>query len=79
LGMPNGEPGAYWLLLGANVQFRHTSYDLTKAAERIRGTNYPQAQDFAAHNILQPPSEEETLKLFTKVELKVSAVRPLTS
>ena len=70
VGMPYGEPGAYWLLLGANVRFRHTSYDLTKAAERIRGTNYPQAQDFAAHNILQPPSEEETLNLFTKVELR---------
>jgi putative phosphoesterase len=70
VGMPYGEPGAYWLLLGPNVQFRHTSYDLTKAAERIRGTNYPQAQDFAAHNVLQPPSEREILKVFTKAELR---------
>jgi putative phosphoesterase len=70
VGMPYGEPGAYWLLLGPNVQFRHTSYDLTKAAERIRGTNYPQAQDFAAHNILQPPSEGEILKVFTKAQLR---------
>jgi predicted phosphodiesterase len=70
VGMPYGEPGAYWLLLGPNVHFRHTSYDLTKAADRIRDTNYPQAQDFAAHNILQPPSEQETLKVFTKAELR---------
>jgi putative phosphoesterase len=70
VGMPFGEPGAYWLLLGPNVQFRHTPYDLTKAAERIRDTNYPQAQGFAAHNVLQPPSEGETLEVFTKVELK---------
>ena len=41
VGMPYGEPGAYWLLLGPNVQFRHTLYDLAKAAERIRDTNYP--------------------------------------
>ena len=70
VGMPFGEPGAYWLLLGPNVQLRHTPYDLTKAAERIRDTNYPQAQNFAAHNVLQPPSEKETLEAFTKVELR---------
>lgn len=70
VGMPFGEPGAYWLLLGPTVQLRHTSYDFTKAAERIRATSYPQAQDFAAGNILRPPSEEETLKAFTTVEVK---------
>src|SRR5438552_4421439 len=46
--MPYGEPGANWLFLGPNVQLRHTPYDLAKAAERIRDTNYPQTQDFAA-------------------------------
>lgn len=70
VGMPFGEPGAYWLLLGPNVQLRHTPYDLAKAAERIRATNYPQAQDFAERNVLHPPSEEEMLAAFTRVELK---------
>lgn len=69
VGMPYGEPGAYWLLLGPNVQFRHTPYDLTKAAERIRDTNYPQAQDFAARNVLQPPSQRETLEVFSRRSL----------
>lgn len=70
VGMPFGEPGAYWLLLGPDVQFRHTPYDLAKAAERIRDTKYPLAQDFAARNVLQPPSEAETLEAFTRVELR---------
>jgi diadenosine tetraphosphatase ApaH/serine/threonine PP2A family protein phosphatase len=70
VGMPFGEPGAYWLLLGPDVQLRHTPYDLAKAAERIRATSYPQAQDFAAHNVLQPPSEREMLEAFAKAELK---------
>jgi predicted phosphodiesterase len=70
VGMPFGEPGAYWLLLGPDVQFRHTPYDLAKAAECIRATSYPQAEDFAAHNILQPPSEKEMLEAFSKAELK---------
>jgi len=39
VGMPFGEPGADWLLLGPDVELRHTAYDLTKAAERIRDTN----------------------------------------
>ncbi len=69
-GMPFGEPGANWLLLGPDVQLRHTRYDLTKAAERIRNTSYPQAQEFAAHNVLQPPSEEEMLAVFIRAEVK---------
>jgi len=70
VGMPFQEPGAYWLLLGPDVQLRRMAYDLAKAAERIRGTEYPQAEDFAAHNILQPPSEAAMLEAFTKVPLK---------
>jgi putative phosphoesterase len=70
VGMPFGSPGADWLLLGPEVELRHTSYDLARAAERIRETKYPQAEDFAAGNIVVPPSEEEMLKLFMRAELK---------
>jgi predicted phosphodiesterase len=70
VGMPFGEPGAYWLLLGPDAQLRHTSYDLAKAAERVRDTKYPQAPDFAARNVLHPPSEAETLELFARAELR---------
>jgi predicted phosphodiesterase len=69
VGMPFGEPGAYWLLLGPEVRLRHTPYDLAKAAERIRATSYPQAKEFAAHNVLQPPSEKQMLEAFRKAEL----------
>ena len=70
VGMPFQEPGAYWLLLGPDVQLRHTTYDLIQAGDRIRNTNYPQAEEFAINNVLQPPSEQKTLETFTKVELK---------
>lgn len=69
VGMPFGNPGADWLLLGPKIQLQHTSYDLAKAAGRIQNTSYPQAQDFAARNVLQPPSEEEMLEAFARVEL----------
>jgi predicted phosphodiesterase len=70
VGMPFGEPGADWLLLEPAVRLRHTSYDLAGAAARIRQTAYPQAEYFAARNVLDPPSEDEMLKIFTRVELK---------
>lgn len=70
VGMPFGEPGAYWLLLGPSIELRHTAYDLTKAAERIRETNYPQAQEFAAQYVLQPASEGKMLEVFAKAELR---------
>lgn len=71
VGMPFGEPGAYWLLLGPDIQLRHTPYDLPRAAERIRATAYPQAQDFAAHNVLQPPPESAILETYSRAELKL--------
>jgi diadenosine tetraphosphatase ApaH/serine/threonine PP2A family protein phosphatase len=70
VGMPFGKPGAHWLLLGPGVQLRHTSYDLALAADRIRGTDYPDAEDFAARYVLTPPSEEDMLQVFSKVELR---------
>jgi hypothetical protein len=70
VGMPFQDHGAYWLLLGPEVELRHTSYDLAKAAERIRNTKYPQAEDFAARNVLNPPSEKQMIESFSRVELR---------
>jgi putative phosphoesterase len=70
VGMPFGEAGADWLLLAPDIQLRRTPYDLTKAAERIRKTDYPQAQEFAANHVLQPPAEQKMLEAFTRAELK---------
>ena len=68
VGMPFGDPGAYWLLLGPGMELQRTAYDLASAATRIRATNYPQAEEFANHNVLAPPSENEMLEAFDRVE-----------
>ncbi len=70
VGMPYGEPGAYWLLLGPDIDLRRTPYELVSAADRIRATSYPQAEEFAAGDILQPRSKREMLQLFARVELR---------
>jgi len=43
-------------------------YDLEKAGDIIRRTKYPGSLQFAANNILQPPTEEEMLKTFGQDE-----------
>lgn len=68
VGQPFGETGAHWLLLGPDVELRRTSYDLALAAELIRQTQYPQAEE-AAQGILNPPSESEMLALYSRAEL----------
>ena len=70
VGMPFAEPGAYWLLIDADIHFQRTEYDLSAAADRIRRSGYPQAEQFASGNILAPPSENQMLEAFTKVPLK---------
>ena len=67
VGMPFGAPGAYWAVLGPDIQLRHTHFDLARAAERIRSTSYPQADEFAAKNVLAPPSEAEMLAVFARL------------
>jgi predicted phosphodiesterase len=69
VGMPFGEPGAYWLMLGPAVELRKTPYDLDDAARRIRATKYPQAEEFASRSVLNPPSETEMLAMFAHAEL----------
>jgi predicted phosphodiesterase len=70
VGMPFGDPGAYWLTVGPDVQLRRTEYDLPRAAARVRRTAYPQAEEFAARSIMRPPSEAGILEGFARVELR---------
>lgn len=68
VGMPFGEPGAYWALLGpGGVELRRTGYDVESAAERIRASGYPGA---ALLDPSHPPTEEEMLHAFEEVALR---------
>jgi diadenosine tetraphosphatase ApaH/serine/threonine PP2A family protein phosphatase len=67
VGMPYGEAGAYWLLLGPEIRLRRTLYDLEDAAARIRASGYPQAEDFAENNVLKPETEAEAIAVFERM------------
>ena len=70
VGMPYGEPGAYWLALGSDIELRRTTYDLDRAAARIAASAYPHAEQFAQQHVRQPPSVEQMLEAFSKVQLQ---------
>src|SRR5215471_5969051 len=67
VGMPYGDAGAYWLLLGPEIMLRRTRYDLEDAAARIRASGYPQAREFAEDNVLKPPREAEAIVVFERM------------
>ena len=69
VGMPFGEPGAYWLLLDTDVELRRTPYDHEAAEVQIAATDYPGAADFA---VARPPDAAEMESLFEAAALSDS-------
>jgi putative phosphoesterase len=57
VGLPFGAPGAYWALLGPDVELRRTSYDAAAAADEFAAAGGPEADDFAEHAESPPPFE----------------------
>jgi predicted phosphodiesterase len=69
VGMPFCRPrGAYWLLLGPDIELRRTDYDFASAAEHVRATGYPMVEGLAVRYVLDPPTEAETLQMYSKAE-----------
>jgi hypothetical protein len=58
------QPGAYWALLGPDVELRRTDYDREAAAARILAGGWPRADEFARENVLVVPSRAEALAAF---------------
>ena len=58
------ELGAYWALIGDDVELRRTEYDVERAAAAVRASGHPLAEKLAAENVLTIPSREEALAAF---------------
>lgn len=64
VGLPDGHAGASWVLLGSDVVLRRTLYDVQAAADLIRATNMPDADDFVRSCVLTTDSDAEALDAF---------------
>ncbi len=65
VGMPyEGQPSAYWALLGPGVELRRTGYDVEQAALRIMATGFPDAEEFSRARVLVSPRPEDAIRIF---------------
>jgi putative phosphoesterase len=62
VGMPyEGRDGAFWALLGPDVELRRTGYALGDAIERYRASGDPLAEEMV-ELLLEPPSRAEVIE-----------------
>ncbi len=67
VGMPyERAAAAYWALLGPEVSFRRTDYDVAGAAARFRASAFPEADEFT-EGLLDPPDPDETSAFFEQI------------
>jgi predicted phosphodiesterase len=65
VGLPyEGRAGAFWALLGPDVEHRETSYDLGEAVQRLRDTGYPDLEEMLGGSLLEPVSPDEVSRYF---------------
>ena len=68
VGMPyEGRTGAYWALLGPEVELRRTPYDSDRASEQIRATSFPKAEEFAREIFVTPRTAEQASEWFERM------------
>jgi predicted phosphodiesterase len=61
IGLPyEGKRGAFWAVLGAQVELRHTTYDVDLAVARFRESSDPFAQAIV-DMLLDPPARAEVI------------------
>ena len=61
VGMPyEGEPGAYWALLGPGIEHRRTQYDLDETERRYRESGDPRADEMV-EILRRPPAPAEVI------------------
>jgi putative phosphoesterase len=71
VGMPyEGRLGAYWALLGPDIEHRRTEYDVEAAVADAREVGYPGADDEYAETLLQPATAEEASAYFEQLALQ---------
>ena len=60
VGMPyEDDVAAFWAVVGDDVEFRRTPFDVERAAAEIRASGWPAAEEFVSENLLAPPSRAE--------------------
>jgi predicted phosphodiesterase len=55
VGLPyEGRPGAYWALLGPDVELRRTEYDVDRALQELAARGFPDLDEMLRESLLDP-------------------------
>jgi predicted phosphodiesterase len=65
VGMPyEGNPGAYWALLGGDVELRRTEYDVERAVAEMRTAGFPDLEEMLKESLLEPMDPRKIAEYF---------------
>lgn len=68
IGMPyEDEGGAYWALLGPDVELRRTAYDLDEAVEKMAASTCPHVEMVFVETLREPPPQAEVIAQFEAI------------
>jgi predicted phosphodiesterase len=67
VGIPyEGRAGAYWALLGPDVELRRTEYDLEPALAALRAGGFPDLDEMLQESLLTPLPPDEVAEFFER-------------
>jgi diadenosine tetraphosphatase ApaH/serine/threonine PP2A family protein phosphatase len=65
VGMPyEGRAGAFWLMLGPEVELRRSEYDVAALLEAARASGYPDADELLRESLIEPADADEVADYF---------------
>ena len=69
VGMPDEDDvAAFWALVGDDVEFRRTPFDVERAIAEIEATDWPDKDAFVAENLRVAPSRREAIEQFEAMQ-----------
>jgi predicted phosphodiesterase len=70
VGVPyEGRTGAYWALLGPDVELRRTEYDLEEAVRELRAGGFPDLDELLKESLLEPVDPDDVSEFFERQAL----------
>jgi putative phosphoesterase len=67
VGMPyEGRAGAYWALLGPDVELRRTDYDLARGLATLRGGGFPDFDEMVKESLVEPADPDWVADFFER-------------
>ena len=68
VGMPyEGEVAAFWAILGPDVEFRRTPFDVERSAEALLASGWPEAEAFVEENVRAAVPRDDVIDLFEQM------------